>query len=131
NGGQINLRRDDCRQQQHSIAHQRLPAQLRRAGQVQVGAEQVDGCGHTAYYRRPGSRESGVGSRESVGGTLEDYGWLISEAAAPRLAIAAEALASMKAASAAQVERLRKDLSAERAHLIVEQVALRERARRK
>jgi hypothetical protein len=57
---------------------------------------------------------------------LGDYLWLTSDAARPWL----EALRS-ETSSIASAARLRKDLSAERAHLVLEQVELRARAREK
>jgi hypothetical protein len=60
---------------------------------------------------------------------LDDYCWLVSEAARRWLAAARQELAGGDVAAA--VARLRKDLSAERTHLVVEQVELRERAKDK
>jgi hypothetical protein len=62
---------------------------------------------------------------------LENYEWLVSEAARPWLQRASDELAIARGPSAALLTRLRKDLSAERAHLVVEQVELRRRARDK
>src|SRR6267142_2205170 len=73
------------------------------------------------------SRESGVGT--SVAMTLDDYRWLVSEATRPWLAMAREE--SSHGATVGLLLRLRKDLSAERAHLVVEQIELRRRAREK
>jgi hypothetical protein len=56
-----------------------------------------------------------------------DYRWLVSPAAAPWLAIASQAGGS----DVQRAARLRRDLSAERTHLVLEQVALRLRARHK
>jgi hypothetical protein len=62
---------------------------------------------------------------------VEDYRWLVSEAAEPWLARVPAELAAAGGANVALMSRLRKDLSAERAHLVVEQIELRERAREK
>jgi hypothetical protein len=59
---------------------------------------------------------------------LDDYRWLVSEAAQPWLARVDE---TPSAELAALVPRLRKELTAERAHLVVEQTELRRRAREK
>jgi hypothetical protein len=64
-------------------------------------------------------------------GTLEDYRWLVSDSARPWLQRAREDLAAQRVPGVSLVNRLRKDLSAERAHLVVEQVDLRARAREK
>lgn len=61
---------------------------------------------------------------------LDDYEWLVSEAARPWLARVQDEL-HIIGLSPKFLERLRKDLSAERAHLVVEQVELRARAREK
>ena len=58
---------------------------------------------------------------------IDDYRWLVSEAATPWLARAAESAGP----SVQWIERLRKDLSADRAALVVEQAELRRRARTK
>src|SRR4029453_11707209 len=63
--------------------------------------------------------------------SLEDYRWLVSDAAMPWLARARGELAEARGPTAALVGRLRRDLSAERAHLVVEQCELRARAREK
>jgi hypothetical protein len=64
--------------------------------------------------------------------TLDDYRWLVSDQAAPWLGRAAEELASVGGlVTSAITTRLRKDLSAERAHLVLEQIELRQRAREK
>lgn len=64
--------------------------------------------------------------------SLDDYRWLISEDARPWLARAGADLAAVGGrVSAALVARYRKELSAERTHLVLEQVALRTRARQK
>ncbi|MCI0361898.1 MAG: class I SAM-dependent methyltransferase [Planctomycetaceae bacterium] len=63
--------------------------------------------------------------------SLDDYRWLVSDAAAPWLVRVREELAAVGGPSAALVNRLRKDLSAQRAHLVIEQCELRERAREK
>src|SRR5437773_2986917 len=60
--------------------------------------------------------------------TLDDYRWLVSAAADPWL-VAAHAESG--ADTIGLLSRLRKDLSAERAHLVVEQIELRLRAREK
>lgn len=57
--------------------------------------------------------------------TLDDFRWLVSQAAVPRLALAHEE----NGATLQLVTRLRKELSAAQAHLVVEQVDLRRRAR--
>jgi hypothetical protein len=62
---------------------------------------------------------------------VDDYRWLVSEAAAPWLAIARAELAPGELAEVARVSRLRRELSPERAHLVVEQAELRRRAREK
>jgi hypothetical protein len=62
---------------------------------------------------------------------LDDYHWLVSEVAAPWLELAREEIAQSRGATAALVTRLRKELSADRAHLVIEQAELRERAREK
>jgi hypothetical protein len=61
---------------------------------------------------------------------FDDYRWLVSDAAVPWLARAANELAG-SAATPAMLARLRRELSVARAHLIVEQIELRERARDK
>lgn len=68
------------------------------------------------------------GSHSPVPLALGDYRWLVSDDAARWLEIARAELANQRQLSAAFVARLRKDLPAERAHLIAEQVELRERA---
>ena len=62
---------------------------------------------------------------------LEDYRWLVSDAAQPWLARVGEDVAKKSGPTASLLERLRKDLSAARAHLVVEQCELRGRAREK
>src|SRR5207237_4747837 len=57
---------------------------------------------------------------------IEDYQWLLSEVAKPWLALGASGAALTKLAL-----ELRKELTAERAHLVLEQIELRERAREK
>jgi len=64
-----------------------------------------------------------------VDATLDDYRWLVSDAATPWLAMIHEL--SVKFVTTALVERLRRDLSRERAALVIEQVELRDRAREK
>jgi hypothetical protein len=76
-----------------------------------------------------------------VGLTIDDYRWLVSDAAGPWLALACEELVlggcvlQNKTRSGDDLlklaSRLRKDLSAERTHLVIEQVELRHRARDK
>ena len=63
--------------------------------------------------------------------TLDDCRWLVSDAATPWLARVREELADYHGPTAGLLSRLRKDLSPERAHLVVEQVELRRRAREK
>ena len=60
--------------------------------------------------------------------TLDDYRWLVSSAAAPWLVRVDTELAESAAASVGLVAGLRKELSLERAHLVIEQVELRRRA---
>jgi len=60
--------------------------------------------------------------------TLDDYRWLVSDAAQPWLARVRATLADCHGPTVALLARLRKELSAERAHLVVEQVELRRRA---
>jgi hypothetical protein len=62
---------------------------------------------------------------------LADYRWLVSEAARPWLERTRDELAAARGADAGLLKRLRKDLPAAWAHLLVEQVELRERAREK
>lgn len=62
---------------------------------------------------------------------IDDYHWLLSPAAEPWLAEAAGADTLRGGEMVRLVQRLRKSLSAERAHLIVEQVELRRRAKEK
>jgi hypothetical protein len=62
--------------------------------------------------------------------TLDDYCWLVGEAAHPWLE-RVRAEISPSGPTVALVTTLRKDLAAERAHLVVEQVELRERGREK
>jgi SAM-dependent methyltransferase len=71
--------------------------------------------------------EPGVRSQESVTATLDDYRWMVSDAAAPWQSVARE-VSQLETVSVGLISRLRKDLSAERAHLVVEQVELRRRA---
>ncbi len=71
--------------------------------------------------------------------TLDDYRWLVSDAAQPWLQRVSEELGTGACGSRSEpqpvtpalVARLRKDLFAERAHLVIEQVELRQRAREK
>lgn len=60
-------------------------------------------------------------------GNLSDYHWLTSDAALPYLARCAQHNGELTRL----VASLRKDLSAERAHLVIEQVELRHRAKEK
>ncbi|HEX3999670.1 MAG TPA: hypothetical protein VHX65_14045 [Pirellulales bacterium] len=60
-------------------------------------------------------------------GNLSDFRWLVSAEAAPWLELAAQE----PQPSVAMVSRLRRELSAERAHLVLEQSALRRRGRDK
>jgi hypothetical protein len=62
---------------------------------------------------------------------VEDYRWLVSEEAEPWLGAAREEVERGGGASAGVVARLRKDLSVERVHLVVEQLELRARGREK
>jgi SAM-dependent methyltransferase len=61
----------------------------------------------------------------------DDYRWLVSEAAAPWLDVVRAEVESGDSADVALISRLRKELSPERAHLVVEQAELRRRAREK
>ena len=63
----------------------------------------------------------------STAGRLDDYRWLVSEEAAGWLQRAAD----LRGDPVAQAARLRRDLSAARAHLVIEQTELRRRARGK
>ena len=64
--------------------------------------------------------------------SLDDYRWLVSEDARPWLDRASADLAGTSGnVSAALVARYRKQLSAERTHLVLEQAELRSRAREK
>ena len=60
-------------------------------------------------------------------GSLTDFQWLLSPEAAPWLELAANELEP----SVGAIARLRKELSAERVHLVLQQAALRHRARDK
>jgi hypothetical protein len=62
-----------------------------------------------------------------VNATLDDYRWLVSDAARPWLELARDS----NARTVPLVQRLRNDLTAAQAHLVVEQVELRARARPK
>ncbi len=62
---------------------------------------------------------------------LDDYRWLVSEAVRPWLERASDELASAPGAALTWLNRARKDLSAARAHLVVEQIELRQRAKGK
>jgi hypothetical protein len=59
--------------------------------------------------------------------SLDDYGWLTSPAAEAWLELAA----ALDASLTARVARLRNHLSPERTHLVLEQIALRDKAREK
>jgi hypothetical protein len=65
-----------------------------------------------------------------VAATLDDYRWLVSDAAVPWLTIAGED-AQRGNVTVGLLTRMRKELPAERAHLVVEQIELRRRAREK
>jgi len=64
-----------------------------------------------------------------VSATLDDYRWLVSEAAQPWLDGVTKDFG--ESVTPGLLQQLRKDLSTDRAHLIVEQVELRRRAREK
>jgi hypothetical protein len=66
-----------------------------------------------------------------VGASIEDYRWLLSGAGERWLAAAGEEMAAGGQLSVSAMARLRKDLSAEQAHLVVEQIELRKRAQEK
>jgi hypothetical protein len=66
-----------------------------------------------------------------VPATLDDYHWLTSDAALAWLALARERLPAGGFPPLALVAELRKAMSPERAHLVLEQVELRERAKEK
>jgi THUMP domain-like len=61
-----------------------------------------------------------------VAATIDDYRWLVSEAAQPWLELARGPAAGEIGPKI--ISRLRQELSAERAHLVVEQIELRRRA---
>jgi hypothetical protein len=65
--------------------------------------------------------------RKTMTATLDDYRWLTSDDAGPHLARAAEFSGELHQLAA----KLRKELSAARAHLVIEQVELRRRAKEK
>jgi hypothetical protein len=67
----------------------------------------------------------------ALSASLHDYRWLVSEAAEHWLAIASQELAGSRGTSVSLLGRLRKELGAERAHLVVMQIELRHRAREK
>src|SRR6187549_582396 len=75
-----------------------------------------------------------VSSRErQLTATVDDFQWLVSEAALPWLELASGGCGSRSEspkgeATTRLVARLRKELTAERTHLVVEQVELRARA---
>src|SRR5262249_45220977 len=78
-----------------------------------------------------GARGQEPGVRDQVT-AIDDYKWLVSEEASPWLARAREEWeAAGGEVTVATVGRLRRDLSAERAHLILEQAELRQRAQEK
>jgi hypothetical protein len=70
-----------------------------------------------------------AGIAVSVAANIEDYRWLVSEAAGPWLETVREVSAG--GIGTAVISRLRRELSAERTHLVVEQVDLRGRAQEK
>jgi THUMP domain-like len=81
-----------------------------------------------------GSQLSGV--KNTLAASIVDYRWLVSDVARPWLALAREELSIDNQATAGDVlvkltSQLRKDLSAERAHLVIEQIELRQRASEK
>jgi THUMP domain-like len=75
----------------------------------------------------PRSMNCGISSER---GKLADYRWLASDAARPYLAVAAEHISDEQALLQAATS-LRKNLSAERAHLVLEQAQLRRKANEK
>jgi hypothetical protein len=80
------------------------------------------------WSRSGGPRKTGV---RNLIFNLDDYRWLVSFEAEPWLKLAHATLAQSPAGVAALVMHLRRDLSPERAHLVVDQVELRGRAREK
>src|SRR5437762_11829418 len=84
-------------------------------------------------------QEFGSGEREKmVAATVDDYRWLVSEAAGPSLAMASEVAKEAPRSRGPSrdvltkiTSQLRKRLTAERAHLVLEQLELRQRAREK
>jgi hypothetical protein len=86
---------------------------------------------HTAYHRKQ-PRATTAGEIVTLDENLENYMWLVSDAARPWLAEASEHVAAAAGqVSAAHVVQLRKSLPAARAQLVLEQAALRLRAREK
>src|SRR3954454_15048809 len=83
-----------------------------------------------AFGQRQEQR-SEVRGRKRMAATIDDYRWLVSDAAARWLAIARGEAESPSSAVVRLVSQLRKDISLERAHLVVEQIELRGRAREK
>jgi hypothetical protein len=63
--------------------------------------------------------------------TLADYRWLISDSAQPWLELARNELTAGRGTTIGILSKLRKELSGERAHLVVEQTELRKRAQEK
>src|SRR5262245_8176477 len=66
-----------------------------------------------------------------VSAAIDDYRWLVSEAAEPWLAMTRDESSSAGTATNVIVNRLRKELTLEQAHLVIEQWELRRRAREK
>jgi SAM-dependent methyltransferase len=134
-----NLGGNHSRQKEQPVAHERLPAQLRRPRQMQIQPQMFPGRRHTAYHRKQ-PRKTTAGENVPLDENLSvpmhdnltDYHWLVSDAARQWLAEASEQLtAAAGQVSAALVSRLRKSLPALRAQLVLEQAALRLRARDK
>src|SRR4051794_31796536 len=74
---------------------------------------------------------TGIGSQTKVAATIDGYRWLVSEAGERGLASVRGEIEAAGGPSVALTSRLRKDLSLERAHLVIEQIELRQRAREK
>ncbi|MCU0878631.1 MAG: hypothetical protein MUF06_12670 [Pirellulaceae bacterium] len=86
---------------------------------------------HTAYHRKQPLATT-AGENLPLDDNLADYHWLVSDAAGPWLAQASAQVAEAAApVSATLVMQLRKSLPAARAKLVLEQAALRLRARDK
>src|SRR5438309_11652058 len=73
---------------------------------------------------------------DKLAAAIDDYRWLVSDAANPWLTMAREESSNLNRTHAGSVlvkltSQLRKDLTAERAHLVIEQTELRQRAREK